>query len=73
VSTGGLYAMKIVDKHQQSDIEINYLMRELYLLREVQNPYIIRLEELLYDDSNFYIITELCSGSNLQTEIDKRN
>ena len=65
--------MKIVVKENLSDMETEYMLRELSLLAKIDFPYVLNVEELLHDDFNYYIVTELCEGTHLQYEVDKRN
>ena len=45
---------------------------EVYLLRQMDHPNILKLYEVYQDDARFYVVTELCSGGELFDEIVKR-
>lgn len=46
-------------------------MQELEVLANVNHPNIIRIYELLEDDTNFYIVSEILEGGELLKHILK--
>ena len=59
--------MKIIDKKkaQQDPYVAKNFRREAKLLQMVRHPNILHLFEVIETDSSFYLITELCSGEEL--------
>jgi calcium-dependent protein kinase len=51
-------AKKKVKNMAQFNAEIN-------ILQLLDNPYILKLYEFFEDDTNFYVITELCTGGEM--------
>ena len=49
------------------------MLRELKILSKIDFPYILKVEELLFDYDKYYMVTEKCSGNDLQFEINNRN
>lgn len=45
--------------------------QELEVLSKTDHPHIVRVFELLQDDANFYIVTELVTGGELYDHIIK--
>ena len=66
--------MKIVDKahigHHQ--VLVDLMEQELEVLQSTDHPHIVRVMELLEDDSKFYIVSELVSGGELYDYIIKK-
>lgn len=60
-------AIKIVTKNSiaQHQILIDLMESELDVLTKTDHPSIVRVLELLEDDVNFYIISELVNGGEL--------
>ena len=59
--------MKIIDKKkaQQDPYVAKNFRREAKLLQMVRHPNILQLFEVIETDTNFYLISELCSGEGL--------
>lgn len=59
--------MKIIDKRkaQQDPYVAKTFRREAKLLQMVRHPNILQLFEVIETDTNFYLISELCSGEHL--------
>ena len=45
--------------------------QELEVLSKTDHPHMVRVFELLQDDANFYIVTELVTGGELYDHIIK--
>lgn len=45
--------------------------QELDVLQKTDHPYIVRVLELLHDETNFYVATELVTGGELYDHIIK--
>ena len=61
--TGEWYAIKSIRKSKVSKIEV--LKREIEILKEVDHPHIIRLQEVYEDERYLHLITEMCTGGEL--------
>ena len=66
-------AMKIVNKSHigQHQVLVNLMEQELEVLQNTDHPYIVRVMELLEDEVNFYIVSELITGGELYEYIIK--
>ena len=66
--------MKIVDKSHigQHQVLVDLMEQELEVLSRTDHPHIVRVMELLEDDSKFYIVSELVSGGELYDYIIKK-
>ena len=66
--------MKIVDKSHigQHQVLVDLMEQELEVLQSTDHPHIVRVMELLEDDSKFYIVSELVSGGELYDYIIKK-
>ena len=71
--TGVTCAMKIVNKEHigKHQVLVDLMEQELDVLSKTDHPHIVRVLELLHDDVNFYIITELVTGGELYDHIIK--
>jgi serine/threonine protein kinase len=43
----------------------NNLKNEISILSKINSPYVIRLVDLQRTENNFYLVTELCNGGDL--------
>jgi calcium-dependent protein kinase len=64
-SNNEIRAMKIVKKSSFSEIETSALISEIDLLKTLDHPNILKIFEFYHDDSNYFVVTELCSGGEL--------
>ena len=71
--TGLECALKIVQKSHigQHRVLVELMEQELEVLQKTDHPHIVRVMELLEDDVNFYIVSELVSGGELYDHIIK--
>ena len=60
-------AMKIVNKSVlgKHQVLVDLMEQELEVLQNTEHPHIVRAMELLEDDVNFYIVSELVTGGEL--------
>lgn len=67
IATGKTFAIKIMQKKaiQKQQIYVQLLMNELSILSEKSHPRIMRIVELVEDDENYYIVSELLKGGEL--------
>jgi len=63
VATGESWAVKIMEKKTiKSKKFVNRYLKEIYMLKHLDHPNIIRIYEYFEDDERIYIIMELCRG-----------
>lgn len=67
-STGIVRAMKTVSKAKDGG---ELAKREARVMSQTDHPGLIRLYEIIEDSSNFYLITELCNGGDLQDRLER--
>ena len=66
-------AIKIVKKEYigKHQVLVDLMEQELEVLQKTDHPHIVRVLELLHDEVNFYIVTELVTGGELYDHIIK--
>jgi Protein kinase domain len=69
---GGLYACKIVDKAALSAVDRIALGHEISVLSSIQHEHIMRLYEVIEDDTKCYLIMELAEHGDLFDKIVKQ-
>ncbi|CRK91668.1 CLUMA_CG005318, isoform A [Clunio marinus] len=72
--TRQIVAIKILDRKRilkGRKLSIDNLVQEIQLLKKLQHPYIVKMEDFCWDAQNIYIIMELCEVS-LSSFIKKR-
>ncbi|CAM9837827.1 unnamed protein product, partial [Pylaiella littoralis] len=62
-ATGEVFAIKTIKKSKVPRLVL--LKREIDILRTVDHPTLIRLEDIYEDDVNLHLVTELCTGGEL--------
>jgi len=70
--TGKKVAIKIMNKKEMSNQDLELVKTEIEILKICQHPYIIRLYDIFENTDYIYIIMEHCSGGDLFTYIEKR-
>ena len=53
-------------------MEQKFFEAELSILRKLDHPNIMKIYEVFEDSVNYFLITELCSGTELFDTIQKR-
>jgi len=71
--TGLHYAVKIINKNELKPEEKELLRTEIAILRLVQHPHIIRLEDVFETSATMYIVMELIKGGELFDNIVGRS
>ncbi len=71
--TGLHYAVKIINKNELKPEEKELLRTEIAILRLVQHPHIIRLEDVFETGGTMYIVMELIKGGELFDNIVGRS
>uniref|UniRef100_A0A7S3YNC6 Protein kinase domain-containing protein n=2 Tax=Lotharella globosa TaxID=91324 RepID=A0A7S3YNC6_9EUKA len=61
------FAMKCIGKMKViAEDAVHRTVQELRVLSRIDHPFVIKLESAFQDESNLYLITELCEGGNLE-------
>ena len=71
IKTGQKMAVKIIDK-KNSNLDSDYLNKEVYILSILDNPRIMKIYDILDVPDYFFIFMELIEGGNLKDLIIKR-
>ena len=71
IKTGQKMAVKIIDKNN-SNLDSDYLNKEVYILSILNNPRIMKIYDILDNTDYFFIFMELIEGGNLKELIIKR-
>ena len=67
-------AVKIVNKCMiKSDADMQWLMREVEVMRNLNHPGIVKLYDFIEDESAYYMVIEYCGGGELFDFIIARN
>jgi len=65
-ATGEAYAMKIITKASlKSKQDLNFLLREIKILKQIQHPNILRLYQVFESEKKVYLQMEYCEGGEL--------
>ena len=69
--SGKEYAIKTVQKSKINEhkVLLDLMAQELDVLAATDHPHITRIHELIEDDGNFYIVSELVTGGELYNKI----
>jgi serine/threonine protein kinase len=67
--TGRRYAVKVINKKALSESESELLRTEIAVLKLVQHPHIVRLENVYEDGKTMFIVMELLEGGELFNRI----
>ena len=71
INTGQKMAVKIINK-KNSNLDSDYLNKEVYILSILDNPRIMKIYDILDNTDYFFIFMELIEGGNLKELILKR-
>jgi serine/threonine protein kinase len=65
--TGKVFAIKIMKKSaiQKQKVYVELLHNELSILGEKSHPNLIRIVDLMEDNENYYVVSELVRGGEL--------
>ncbi len=64
-NTQKIRAMKVIPKYIQKDND--EILREIYILKHLDHPNVMKIYEFLEDDKNYYLIEEFCDEGDLDT------
>eukprot|EP00178_Gracilaria_changii_P023257 TRINITY_DN70582_c0_g1_i1.p1 TRINITY_DN70582_c0_g1~~TRINITY_DN70582_c0_g1_i1.p1 ORF type:complete len:474 (-),score=72.72 TRINITY_DN70582_c0_g1_i1:1046-2467(-) len=70
ISTGKIVALKLVDL-EKMDEEIDVIQREIEVMRQISNPYVVQYYSSLMEGSTLWIVMEYMSAGSLKELIDK--
>lgn len=70
--TGERWAVKILEKKLLKKDDVNRFLKEIYILKNLEHPHIVRVYEYMQDADRVYIIMELLRGRELFSEINHR-
>lgn len=69
LSTGKIVALKLIDL-EKMDEEIDVIQREIEVMRQISNPYVVQYYTSLMKGSTLWIIMEFMSAGSLKELID---
>jgi calcium/calmodulin-dependent protein kinase I len=71
--SGKTFAIKIMQKRaiEKQQIYVQLLQNELSILGEKSHPNIIRIVDLIEDNDNYYVVSELVKGGELFKRLTK--
>ncbi|XP_070551720.1 serine/threonine-protein kinase SIK3 homolog isoform X2 [Ptychodera flava] len=58
-------AIKIIDKTQLDEDNLKKIFREIYIMKLLRHPHIIRLYQVMETDRMIYLVTEYASGGEI--------
>lgn len=67
--SGKVLCMRIIKRDSLNEDELNRYKRQIEILKLVNHPNIIRIQESFEDEINMYLVTEYCSGGELFDKI----
>jgi len=71
IATGKHFAIKRIQKDEEG-VDIELLKREIYIMKKVDHPNILKLYEVYEDDDHFFLVLELVEGLELFDKIVDR-
>ena len=69
-STGELFAVKVLSKRKMTVEQIGMLMSEIYILKQIDHPNIVKLIDIFEDECHWCLVMERMQGGELQQRID---
>ena len=58
-------AIKIIDKTQLDEENLQKIVREVQVMKLLRHPHIIRLYQVMETERNMYLVTEYASGGEI--------
>lgn len=65
-------AVKIIKKAKMNQMEQKFFEAELSILRKLDHPNIMKIYEVFEDKVNYFLVIELCRGSELFDTIQEK-
>jgi len=73
INNGQKYAIKKIDKSYLNDKHYKkYVNNEIFILRNINNEYTIKLYDLIMDLNYIYLVFEYCNGGDLEMCLKKQ-
>ena len=73
INNGQKYAIKKIDKSYLNDKHYKkYVNNEIFILRNINNEYTIKLYDLVMDLNYIYLVFEYCNGGDLEMCLKKQ-
>ncbi|XP_061739258.1 serine/threonine-protein kinase 33 isoform X1 [Nerophis ophidion] len=72
IKTQSRWAIKTVCKAEPGSTKIKMLEQEIKILKHVDHPHILRLEEIYETAQMTYLVTELCVGGELKQALQQK-
>ncbi|KAI9988271.1 hypothetical protein PInf_021669 [Phytophthora infestans] len=72
-TTGERFAIKCIKRAQLSADDLEALVAEVKILREMQHPHIVKLYDVFQEEKYFFLVTEYMPGGELFERIVKKN
>nr|XP_057945401.1 serine/threonine-protein kinase 33 isoform X2 [Doryrhamphus excisus]XP_057945402.1 serine/threonine-protein kinase 33 isoform X2 [Doryrhamphus excisus]XP_057945403.1 serine/threonine-protein kinase 33 isoform X2 [Doryrhamphus excisus] len=72
IKTQNQWAIKTVCKAEPGSTKIKMLEQEIKILKQVDHPHILRLEEIYETAQMTYLVTELCVGGELKQVLHQK-
>ncbi|CAI5731423.1 unnamed protein product [Hyaloperonospora brassicae] len=72
-ATGERFAIKCIKRTQLSADDLQALVAEVKILREMQHPHIVKLYDVFQEEKYFFLVTEFMPGGELFERIVKKN
>ncbi|CAD8157767.1 unnamed protein product [Paramecium octaurelia] len=66
------YALKIINKQQISQNQVEAIKHEVDIMKLINHPYIVRLVESFENRSHIYLVTELIKDGDLYDYVEER-
>lgn len=71
--TGERFAIKCIKREELSQDDVDALMLEVAILKQMQHPHIVKLYEVFQEDTYYYLVTEFMAGGELFDRIVEKN
>ncbi|GAB9473200.1 Camk protein kinase [Globisporangium polare] len=71
--TGDKFAIKCIKRQELSQDDVDALMLEVAILKQMQHPHIVKLYEVFQEDAYYYLVTEFMAGGELFDRIVEKN
>jgi calcium-dependent protein kinase len=71
-ATHEVRAIKILKKSAVSKMEQSKVMKEIEILKRLDHPLVVKIYEVFFYQSNYYIVTEFCEGGSLTNYLKKK-
>ncbi|TFK66656.1 kinase-like protein [Pluteus cervinus] len=69
-----LFAIKIIRKRERAERSVQLLLNEQHILSRLRgHPLLLEMAASFHDSKNYYIVTNYCSGGDLQSLLDGQN